>query len=145
MKSDLPPIVRLAERVTVAIEEAVRGFPRFSKYTHGAVLRTRAMDVWETAVQSWRKRDQQLALVEQLSERIDNLKLAMRLCARLKAFRSTREFAAIYILVRDLGKQCGGWKKQLVKRLNAAPEQHGAPQSPQILSAPVASLREANP
>lgn len=36
----LPPIAKLAERLQLDIEQAVRGFPRFHKYALGADLRT---------------------------------------------------------------------------------------------------------
>ncbi len=139
MKPELPPIVKLAEQAAVAIERAVAGFPRLHRYTHGAVLRTRAMDVWESAIRAWRNRQGQAALVEQLSEKIDSLKLAMQLGRQIDAFRSGGEFEAVYRIVADLGRQCGGWKKQHAKRQNPVGQQHGLPERPQILSAPGAS------
>lgn len=139
----LPEIVKHAERVTVAIEAAVAGFPRTHRYTHGSVLRLRAMDVWESAVKAWRKRDQQLALIEQLSEKIDGLKLAMQLGQQIRAFRSTAEFAAIFTIVRELGAMCGGWKKH-VARQNPARQQHGMPERPERLGACAASPVEAH-
>ena len=139
MKPELPPIVKLAEQAAVAIEKAVAGFPRLHRYTHGAVLRTRAMDVWESTIKAWRNRQDQAALVEVLSERIDSLKLAMQLGRQINAFRSGAEFEAVYRIVADLGRQCGGWKKQHAKRLNPSQQQHAGAERPSILSAPSAS------
>src|SRR5690349_19301963 len=137
MKHDVPSIVRTAERAAVAIEQAVASFPRRHRYTHGTVLRTRAMDVWESAVKAWRHRDQQARLAELLSERIDGLKLSMQLGRQIGAFRSTGEFHAIYLIVAELGRQCGGWLKKLhAKGPNEVGQQHGAPQCPSILSSP---------
>lgn len=138
-----PEIVKHAERVTVAIETAVAAFPRLHRYTHGAVLRTRAMDVWESTVRAWRQRDRQLELIEQLSEKIDGLKLAMQLGQQIRAFRSTGEFVAIYKTVRELGAMCGGWKKH-VARQNPARQQHGTSECPERLGARAASLVEAH-
>ncbi len=140
MKPDLPPIVKLAEQSAVSIEKAVAGFPRLHRYTHGAVLRVRAMDVWESAVRAWRQRERQAELVDQLSEKIDGLKLAMQLGRQIGAFRSSGEFEAVYRAVADLGRQCGGLKKWHAKRLNSVGQQHGLPERPPILSAPGASL-----
>ena len=39
---ELPPIVRLAERLVVMVEEAVRRFARYHRYTFGAELRRQA-------------------------------------------------------------------------------------------------------
>jgi hypothetical protein len=139
VKPELPPIVKLAEQAAVAIERAVVGWPRFHKYQHGAVLRGQAMGVWQAAVRAWRNRAEQAALIEKLSEQIDDLKLSMQLGRQIGAYRSGGEFEAVYRIVHDLGRQCGGWKKQHAKRLNPAGQQHGQPERPQILSAPGAS------
>lgn len=118
----------------MAIEKAVACFPRLHRYTHGAVLRVRAMDVWESAVRAWRQRDRQAELVDQLSEKIDGLKIAMQLGRQIDAFRSSGEFEAVYRAVADLGRQCGGLKKWHAKRLNPVGQQHGLPERPPILS-----------
>lgn len=142
MTPQLPPIVKLAEQVAVALEKAVAGWPRFHKYQHGAVVRFQAMAVWQGAVRAWRNREDQAALVEKLSEQIDDLKLSLQLGRQIGAFRSNGEFEAVYRTVADLGRQCGGWKKQHAKRQSSAGQRHGAPERPSILSAPGAS-REA--
>jgi hypothetical protein len=134
VKPELPSIVRTAEAAAVAIEKAVAGFPRLHRYTHGSVLRVRAMDVWESALRTWRQRDRQAELIEQLSDKIDGLKLAMQLGRQIGAFRSSGEFEAVYRTVADLGRMCGGWKKQHAKRLNPERQQHDLPERPQILS-----------
>lgn len=139
MKPALPPIVKLAESATVAIERAVAGWARFHKYQHGAVLRSQAMGVWQAAVRAWRNRQDQAVLIEALSEKIDDLKLSMQLGRQIGAFRSGGEFEAIYRIVADLGRQCGGWKKQHVKRLNPGGQGTGHLERPQVLSAPGAS------
>lgn len=138
----LPDIVKHAERVTVALETAVAGFPRLHRYTHGSVLRLRAMDVWESTLKAWRRRDNQAALIESLSEKIDSLKLAMQLGHQINAFRSKGEFVAIYKIVRELGAMCGGWKKHVVRQ-NSAGQHHGLPERPLRLGARAASTFEA--
>jgi hypothetical protein len=45
MPHQAPEIVKLAERVLVDIEIAVRGFPRYHKYASGAALRAQATRV----------------------------------------------------------------------------------------------------
>ena len=42
MSFSLPPIVKAAERLLLEIEQAVRRFPRYHKYTHGTRLREQA-------------------------------------------------------------------------------------------------------
>lgn len=138
MKQQLPSIVKCAESATVAIERSVAHWQRLHKYQHGSVLRGQAMEVWQAAVRAWRSRDEQAALIERLSQKIDDLKLSMQLGRQIGAFRSGGEFEAIYRIVADLGRQCGGWKKQHAKRQSPA-GQRGGSERPQILSAPGAS------
>ncbi len=45
MSYEAPPILRLVERLLVELEEAVRRFPRYHKYTLGSELRTQAMRI----------------------------------------------------------------------------------------------------
>jgi hypothetical protein len=113
MTFSMPPIVKLAERVLVEIEQAVRRFARFHKYTFGSTLRDRAWEACECAHQAWRDREHQAAWLTKLVHAIDNLKIALQLGSRIKAFASFRQFEMLARLVSDLGKQAGGWNKQL--------------------------------
>jgi hypothetical protein len=109
----LPPIVRLASGLTRDIEKAVQRFPQAHKYVLGAELRRRAMKVWETAQQAWLERDRQAALVRKLVKRVDRLRLTLQLGKELHAFGSFGEFEALARSLADLGRQVGGWNKQL--------------------------------
>lgn len=113
MKRELPEIARLAMRALAGIEEAVTRFPRRHKYLVGADLRSHAMEVARCVHRAWRERARQLQRVHELSEAVDQLKLTLQLCDAVKAFRSFGEFEVIARLVSDLGRQCGGWLKQL--------------------------------
>jgi hypothetical protein len=110
-----PTIVKLAERMLKDIEQAVRGFARFHKYQHGAVLRARAMAVAEAAHRAWRERGVVL-YVEQLVDAVDSLKIALQLGQQIHAFASFRQFEAIARVQADLGRQCGGWLR--TRRVN---------------------------
>ncbi len=144
MTRTYPDIVKLAERTAVAIEKAVSGFPRSHRYTHGSVIRLRAMGVCEASIKAWQSRGQQADSIAALSEKIDALKLSLRVGKQLAAFRSAAEFAAIYTLARDLGRQCGGWLKH-VKGQNPQRQLYAAAERPSILSARDAQQLGANP
>lgn len=60
MSFSLPPIVKLAERLLVDIEQAVRSFARYHKYAIGADLRREAMKVVRYTHRAWRQRAAQL-------------------------------------------------------------------------------------
>ncbi|HRC61599.1 MAG TPA: four helix bundle protein [Dehalococcoidia bacterium] len=113
MRDGLPPIVKLSTRLLVDLERAVRRFPRYHKYAVGADLRAQAMAVARCAQRAWRDRAHQLERVDQLGIAIDELKLTMQLGKEIEVFQSFGEFEALARVASDLGRQCGGWRKQL--------------------------------
>ena len=138
MTSQVPPIVKLAEQLLVQIEQVVRRFARYHKYTVGSELRTQAMAVALLAARAWRDRDNQKTLVRQLVWEIDALKQRMQLASLIQAFASFKQFEALARLAKSLGRQVGGWYRDIhPKALNAAPP--AAPQRGQILSTRAAS------
>ena len=138
MTSQVPPIVKLAEQLLVQIEQVVRRFARYHKYTVGSELRTQAMAVALLAARAWRDRDNQKTLVRQLVWEIDALKQRLQLAGLIHAFPSFKQFEALARLAKSLGRQVNGWYRDIhPKALNAAPS--AAPQRGQILSTRAAS------
>jgi hypothetical protein len=142
MFNSLPPIARLAQRILADVENAVKRFPRYHKYTVGSDLRADAMLVARCVHRAWRDSDQKLLRVQELAAAIDDLKITMQLGKQVNAFGSFQEFEAIARLINDLGRQSGGWLKQLVaKSQNAgalAPSQRASILSSRV--APEATL-----
>lgn len=118
MRDQLPPISKLAMRVAAALEEAVAHFAVKHRHGAGADLRTAAREVVRCAGKAWRERDLQLKVqaVHALSVAVDDLKIEMNIAALVKAWRSLGELEAIARLVRDLGRQVGGWQKDLDRK-----------------------------
>jgi len=106
------PIWRDALRLTVLLEEAVRGFPRYHKYALGTDLRRGAMRVVRLVGRAYHARGARAPLVGQLVEAVDDLKLLIQLGKELRAFRSFAEFQAAAELAVQLGRQSGGWLKR---------------------------------
>lgn len=98
MSFELPPLVKCAERVMLEIEQAVRGFPRYHKYTHGTRLRDQAMDVAQLSHRAWRDRRRQTEWTAKLIFAIDDLKLSLQLGAQIRAFGSFGQFEALAFL-----------------------------------------------
>lgn len=137
-KAHLPDIAKKAERFLLDIEQAVRGFARYHRYTVGTDLRTQAMAVVRLCNRAWRDRDHQPHWVSQLVWAIDELKLTLQLCSQLRAFRSFGQFEQLIRAADELGKCAGGWKRTIhLKGQNSA----GKPPlgRAQILSGPAAS------
>lgn len=129
----LPAIARLSHRILADVENAVRRFPRFHKYSVGADLRAHSMQVARSVHKAWRDADQRLQLVRELGGAVDDLKISMQLAKQVQAFGSFAEFEALARLVHELGQQSGGWLKKLQSTgQNAAAR--GPSQSALILS-----------
>ena len=144
MTFSLPPIVKLAERLLVEIEVAVRRFPRYYKYTVGAELRAIAMRVCRLTHRAWRDRARQAEWISRLVWLIDDLKINLQLGSRIKAFASFAQFEVLARLASELGKQAGGWNKRNAPRgQNGGAAAHD--QRAQILSTHAASPLEAQP
>lgn len=120
------------------LEIAVARFPRAHRYTLGSDLRAQAMAVTRLAHRAWRGRSEQLARIGELSDAIDDLKLRMQLGCMVDAFVSFAQFEMLAREVSDLGRQCGGWRKQRgATGQNEQPS--AAAQRPLILSSRAAS------
>lgn len=111
----------------------------------GADLRNRAREVVRLALVAWNESQRRLIRVRELSTAIDGLKLDMQLAKDVSAFRSNREFEAIGRQVIDLGKQCGGWLKELHNRGQDGQGRKSPAQRAQTLSGRSASDQGANP
>jgi hypothetical protein len=110
------PLWRDANRLLLAIEQAVRDFPRYHKYTLGTDLRRQAMTVCRLVRRAAPRGDDQAARVARLVESVDDLKLQIQLGKELQAFQSFRQFQMLSELAVAVGKQSGGWRKRLAPR-----------------------------
>lgn len=133
MFSRSPPIARLSHRILADVENAVRRFARFHKYSTGADLRVGAMQVARCVHKAWRDSDQRLSRVLELCSAVDDLKISLQLTKEVKAFGSFAEFEALAKLVNELGAQSGGWLKSLQSKGQNAQAREPA-QRAQILS-----------
>ena len=107
------PLWRDANRLLLTIEQTVRDFPRYHKYTLGTDLRRQAMTVCRLVRRASPRGDDQFDRVTRLVEAVDDLKLQIQLGKELHAFQSFKQFQALTELVVTVGKQSGGWRKRL--------------------------------
>ena len=71
MNVNKAPIWRDAQRLMVLVEEAVRRFPRYHKYTLGSDLRRQAMHLCRLVNRAWRDSRGRQRHVEQLVMAVD--------------------------------------------------------------------------
>jgi hypothetical protein len=144
MSYALPPIVKTAERLLFEIEQAVRCFARYHKYSTGSTLREQAMKIAQLTHRAWRDRARQAQWLEGLASAIDDLRITMQLGSRLQAFRSFSQFEQLARTLSELGRQVGGWRKQQFPK-GQNDQRSSAGQRAQTLSTRNASTYEANP
>lgn len=135
----LPEIAKKAERLLVDIEQAVRCFVRYHKYTIGSDLREQSMTVVRMCHRTWRDRWHQSHWVSELIWAIDELKLTIQLGCQLHAFKSFRQFELIIRAAEEVGRCAGGWKREL-HRKSQNPDSHFESERAQILSGRAASI-----
>ena len=105
------PIWRDANALLLAIEQAVRHFPRYHKYAIGQDLRRQAMLVCRLIAEACRERQARSQRVQRLNACVDDLKIQIQLAKELQAFRHFTEFQQIAELAVAVGKQSGAWKR----------------------------------
>ncbi|MDF1576900.1 MAG: four helix bundle protein [Desulfobulbales bacterium] len=126
------PIWRDANLLLLELEQAVRGFARYHKYTIGSDLRSTALRLCQTIHRAHSRKESRVKLVQQTAELVDDLKMQIQLARELKAFKNFAEFQRAAELAVGLGKQSGGWLRQT----RAEAGRHGAVRRDPIHCAP---------
>lgn len=119
-----PAIWADAMQLAIEIETAVRGFPRYHKYTLGSDLRRQAAVVCRRVAQAARFPERRMAALEALVMAVEDLKITLQLAKEVKAFANFAQFQRVVELAVQVGKQSGGWWKQA---RSAAPRTAGPP------------------
>ena len=104
------PIYQASYDLCLYLEQVVRSFSRYHKYTLGADLRDGARRVLKLLVRANARRDKAGVLLE-VREEVEQLKVVLRLCQDVKAFASFGAFAHATQQVVTIAKQNEGWLK----------------------------------
>lgn len=80
------PLWRDANRLLLAIEKAVRYFPRYHKYALGAEMHRQAMGVWGLFARACNDKANRSRLVARMVAAVDDLKIQIRLAKELRVF-----------------------------------------------------------
>ena len=114
--TDHLPIYRAAYDLCLHVEQAVRKFPRYQKYTVGTDLREGARRVLKLIVRANARHDKTPALLE-VREEVEGLKAVLRLAHDVQAFASLRSFEHAVVLAVEVAKQNEGWLKHQQARV----------------------------
>jgi hypothetical protein len=108
------PIYRKAMETAVYFENIVRNFSRYNKYNLGAEMRTKSKDIIKLIIKANSSRNK-LALLYELRENIEELKILIRISKESKAFHCFNSFKHAIECAVSISKQNEGWIKSLVK------------------------------
>jgi hypothetical protein len=107
-QSEHLPIYKASYDLCLYLEQVVRGFPRYHKYALGADLRDGARRVLTLIVRANARHDKAAVLLE-LREELEQLKVLLRLGQDVKAFASFKSFEHAIAQVVQIAKQNEGW------------------------------------
>ena len=104
------PIYKSAYDLCLWLEQVVRGFSRYHKYSLGSDLRDGARRVLKLVVRANARREKVPVLLE-LREELEELKVLLRLCHDAKGFPNFNSFEHAITRVVEIAKQNEGWLK----------------------------------
>jgi hypothetical protein len=126
------PIYKRSYDLCLHLEQVVRGFSRYHKYTLGADLRDGARRVLKLIVRANARRDK-VPLLLDVREEVEQLKVVLRLSQDVKAFASFGAFEQAIGQVVEIAKQNEGWLRS--QRQGHGQSRRAMPEGP---AAPVA-------
>jgi len=104
------PIYKKAMDLAVYIENIVKGFSRYHKYTLGSELRNLSREIVKLIIKANSEREKYETLCF-LRDSIEELKITLRISKEVKAFKSFNSFQYAIEEVISLSRQSEGWKK----------------------------------
>jgi len=105
------PIYKSSYDLCLYLEQVVRNFSRYHKYSLGGDLRDGARRVLRLIVGA-NARHEKAPLLLEIREELEALKVLLRLGHDIKAFANFNSFEHAMTLVIDIAKQNEGWLKQ---------------------------------
>jgi hypothetical protein len=104
------PIYKKALDLTIYFENIVRNFSRYHKYTLGTELREKSREIVTLIIRANSTQDK-LPVLFELRQRLEGLKVLIRICNEVKAFHSFNSFVYSSNILVDLSRQNEGWIK----------------------------------
>ena len=104
------PIYKAAYDLCLYLEQIVRNFSRYHKYSLGQDLRDGSRRTLRLIVRANARWDKAPVLLE-IREEVEELKVLLRLCHDAKGFASFNSFEHAIGLVVNVAKQNEGWLK----------------------------------
>jgi hypothetical protein len=106
------PIYKGAMDLTVYIENMVKGFSRYHKYSIGTDLRNLSREIVRLIISANNTTDKLAALLT-LRDTVEQMKVTIRICKEVKAFKSFSSFQYAAEVAVNLSRQSEGWIKSV--------------------------------
>jgi hypothetical protein len=107
------PIYKKCFDLMIWLEDVVRGFSRYHKYTIGSDLRNQARQVTKLVVEANSTPDK-TAVLQRLRVELETLMLLVRVAKESKAFANLNAYQHAAGEVLNLARQNEGWLRSLV-------------------------------
>jgi len=108
-----PPIIKAIETLLADTERVAARFVRTYRYDVGKEIRLQTMQVFHLANRACRDHEHVAYWVGELVWAIDDLRMQWQTAKRINATGSLAQFEHIIVQVDKVGRQAGGWKREL--------------------------------
>ena len=102
------PIYKSALLLAVYMEQIVRGFEKYHKYTIGADLRQKSKELL-FSIGHTNLADNKMVVLTKLRDRCEEMKMLIQLSKELQAFKSFKQFEHSSLLTVAVCKQAQAW------------------------------------
>ena len=114
------PIYKKALDLAIYIEEVVKGFARYHKYTLGSELRAQSRAMVGLVIKANSQQDKAPTHCE-LRDLTEQFKVTLRICKEVKAFRNFNSFTTALEEALSLSRQNEGWLRSMQKARTPSP------------------------
>lgn len=108
------PIYKTAMDLAVYVEQIVRHFSRYHKYTLGSDLRQQSRELVTVIIRA-NSRHEKLPVLYELRERLESLLVLLRIGQEVRVFQSAAAYGRAAELTVALSRQNEGWIKSQSK------------------------------
>lgn len=97
--------------LVIKLDDVVRKFPQYHKYTIGTELRQAAIAIVRLIAKA-NRRQNRVEKVTQLCDEVEDFKILCNIGKDVKAFQSFKQYAGVMNEVMHLARQAEGWRKK---------------------------------
>jgi phage anti-repressor protein len=108
------PILSDARLMMVEVEQIVKDFHLYHKYTLGAELRKKAMQIYQLVSRAIQHKQNRKRWIESLIYAVDDFKCQIQIAKELEIFKNFKQFELLARYSLALKKQSKSWQQKMV-------------------------------